>query len=94
MTVEGGGGGDRWWVYLLECEGGRLYTGIARDPERRFREHASGRGARFTRAFPPVRLVAALPCEGRSGASSLEHRVKALAPKEKRAFFAGEGGAG
>jgi putative endonuclease len=82
-----GDGEDRWWVYLLECEGGRLYTGIARDPERRFRAHASGKGARFTRSFPPVRLLSALPCEGRSAATRLEREIKALTPAGKRAFF-------
>lgn len=80
-------GDDRWWVYLLECAGGRLYTGIARDPERRFRAHAAGKGARFTRSFPPVRLLAVLPVSGRSEATRAERRIKSLSPPDKRAFF-------
>ena len=46
-----------WYLYLLECENGRLYTGIATDPQRRFTEHATGRGAMFTRLNRPLRLL-------------------------------------
>ncbi|HEV2212336.1 MAG TPA: GIY-YIG nuclease family protein, partial [Gammaproteobacteria bacterium] len=68
----------------LECKDGRLYTGIATDPERRFEEHKNGkRGAKFTRANPPVRLLAAEPVEGRSAAQQLEARVKKLDRQQK-----------
>ncbi|WP_425522297.1 GIY-YIG nuclease family protein [Xanthomonas citri] len=42
-----------WWLYLLECKGGVFYAGITNDIARRYRAHASGNGARFTRARPP-----------------------------------------
>lgn len=46
-----------WYLYLLECENGRLYTGIATDPQRRFAAHLAGRGAMFTRINRPLRLL-------------------------------------
>ena len=46
-----------WYVYMLRCADGSLYTGIATDVERRFEEHKSGRGAKYTRAHPPVAVV-------------------------------------
>lgn len=47
-----------WYVYLLECQNGKIYTGITTDVNRRFDEHLSGTGAKFTRANPPVQILA------------------------------------
>lgn len=44
------------FVYILECKGGRLYTGVAKNVYWRINKHVQGKGAKFTRAFPPVRL--------------------------------------
>ena len=78
-----------WFVYLLLCRNGRLYTGITVDLAARFEQHRSGKGAMFTRINPPERLLAATPCDGRSEALRLEARIKRLAPPEKRALAAG-----
>lgn len=79
-----------YYVYLLECRGGRLYTGITTDVERRLEEHCHGqRGARFTRAHPPVRLLAACRVGTRSVALSLEAALKRLKPAEKLLWAAG-----
>jgi putative endonuclease len=67
-----------WWVYVIECRGGRLYTGATSDLPRRLAAHRAGRGGRFTRAFPPVRLRAARPCPSRAAALALEARIKRL----------------
>ncbi len=77
-----------WYVYLLECADGTLYTGISVDPERRLRQHNAGRGARYTRTRRPVRLLGSLPVCGRGEALRLERRVKRFCPRRKRAFFA------
>ena len=77
-----------WFVYLLECRGGRIYTGIATDVDRRLAEHRAGKGARFTRAHPPVRELARLPCADRPEALRREAAIKRLSPAEKRAFAA------
>ena len=50
-------GPGAWAVYLIECADGRVYTGIARDPEQRYARHLAGKGARFTRANPPRHLL-------------------------------------
>ena len=73
-----------WYLYLIECEDGSLYTGIALDPEARFALHLAGKGARYTRSHPPKKLLMALPFPDRSTASKAEYRLKQLAPADKR----------
>lgn len=77
-----------WWLYLIECRDGSLYTGIAVDVARRFRAHASGKGARYTRAHPPARLLASIPCADRGAALRAEIALKKLSPDRKRALAA------
>jgi putative endonuclease len=77
----------RYWLYLLECEGGVYYAGIALDVERRFFQHLFGVGAKFTRARPPVRVLAAREYPGKSEALRAELRLKALPRSAKLAFF-------
>lgn len=73
-----------WFVYLLECRGRRLYTGITTNLARRMDEHRDGkRGARFTRANPPVKLLATLQVAGRSEALKLEAALRRLSRAEK-----------
>lgn len=76
-----------YWLYLLECEGGAYYAGIALDVERRFYQHLFGVGARFTRARPPIRVLAAQEYPNKSEALRAELRLKALDRKDKIAFF-------
>ena len=73
-----------WFLYLLECRDGSVYTGIATDVERRFADHAAGRGARYTRSFPPLRVLARFAFADRSAASRAEWRVKRLDAAAKR----------
>ena len=73
-----------WFVYVLECVGGRLYTGIAVDVEKRFAAHLAGKGARFTRSNKPMRILGSMKCGGRSEASKLEWAVKRMTQAEKR----------
>ncbi|MES2720970.1 MAG: GIY-YIG nuclease family protein [Pseudomonadota bacterium] len=77
-----------WHVYVLECQNGRLYTGISTDPARRFREHASGKGARFTRANPPVAMLGSSVCLSRSHALQREYALKQLSAPAKRQVVA------
>ena len=72
-----------WHCYLLECADGSLYAGIATDVERRFWEHLTGKGARYTRSHKPVRLVASRPMGSRSEALRVERAIKRL-PKGKK----------
>ncbi|KRG68204.1 GIY-YIG nuclease family protein [Pseudoxanthomonas dokdonensis] len=73
-----------WFVYLIECRGGSVYTGITTDVDRRYAQHVAGTGARYTRARPPVRLLGARAFADRSSASKAEYAVKQLPPDRKR----------
>lgn len=73
-----------WYVYLIECRDGSVYTGIATDVERRYAEHAAGKGARYTRSRPPVRLLARFEYPDRGAASRAEYAIKQLSPARKR----------
>ena len=46
-----------WWVYMLRCRDGSLYTGVTTDVERRFAQHRAGTGAKYTRSHPPEAIV-------------------------------------
>lgn len=73
-----------WFVYMLECENDKIYTGITTDVQKRFQKHLSGTGAKFTRSNPPLQILAFKPCSNRSEASSLEYHVKRLKPLQKK----------
>jgi putative endonuclease len=77
-----------WFVYLIECSNGCIYTGISTDVERRYATHVSGRGARYTRANPPVRLLLAMLVGDRAEAGRAEYRIRRLSPAAKRALAA------
>jgi putative endonuclease len=79
-----------WFLYLLECDDGSVYTGIAIDVQARFAQHANGTGARYTRSRKPVQVLAQFEFADRSSASSAEYWVKRLTPRQKRALVAGE----
>jgi putative endonuclease len=72
-----------WCVYLIECRNGAWYAGITNDLEARYAAHVAGKGARYTRANPPVRLLGSRAFADRSAASRAEHEVKRL-PKSKK----------
>ena len=72
-----------WHLYLIECTGGTLYAGISTDVERRYAEHLSGKGARYTRSHKPLRLLGARPCGSHSDALKAELALKKL-PKARK----------
>jgi putative endonuclease len=74
-----------WFLYLLECRDGSLYTGITVDVAARYAAHASGRGARYTRSHPPRRILLVQPYPDRSSASKAEYAMKQLSAAQKRA---------
>jgi len=73
-----------WYLYMLECRDGRLYTGVTVDVDARFKAHAQGRGAKFTRSFPPQRILMVETHNSRSEALKAEHAIKQLSASEKR----------
>jgi putative endonuclease len=75
-----------WYLYVLECCDGSLYTGITVDVEARFATHLAGKGARYTRSRPPVGIKAVVEYTDRSAAARAEYAVKQLSVEEKRRF--------
>ena len=71
------------FVYMVRCSDGTLYTGYARDPERRTRVHNTWRGAKYTARRLPVSLVYSESCGSRSAALKREYEVKHLARSQK-----------
>jgi putative endonuclease len=72
-----------WFVYLVRCRDGTLYTGVALDVKRRLAEHNEGRGARYTRWRAPVRMVAASRALEKRAAYQLECELKQLRARDK-----------
>ena len=72
-----------FYLYVVECSDGTLYTGIARDIETRLQEHNRGSGAKYTRSRLPVRLLARRPFPTRSAALRAEAALKRLPRAEK-----------
>ena len=73
-----------WWVYIVACSDGSLYTGITTDRERRIAEHNnSKKGAKYTRNRRPVDLVYSEMHPDRSTASKREYEIKKLSRAEK-----------
>ncbi|MCA8253820.1 GIY-YIG nuclease family protein [Burkholderia sp. AU31624] len=78
-----------WFLYLIECADDSVYTGITTDVAARFDEHASGKGARYTRSRKPRSVLASFPLPDRSSASRAEYWVKQLTAVQKRELAAG-----
>jgi len=78
-----------WCLYLLECKNGAYYAGITNDLASRFSAHVAGKGARYTRANPPIKIVASKPYPDRSAASIAEAQLKSLPRHKKLNFFEG-----
>jgi putative endonuclease len=72
-----------WYVYLLECRRG-TYVGITNNLARRYRAHCEGKGARYTRANPPLAPLGAQPFAGRAEASRAEYALKQQRAEQKR----------
>jgi putative endonuclease len=81
-----------WFVYLIECRNGSWYAGITNDVEARYAAHAAGKGARYTRANPPVRLLGVRPFPDRAAASRAEHELKRLPKAKKLAWLVDQPG--
>jgi len=73
-----------WFVYMLRCSDGSLYTGVTTDIERRFLEHKEGKnGAKYTRSRFPISVVYRETCASRSEAQIRESAIKKYTKNEK-----------
>jgi putative endonuclease len=80
-----------WYLYMVRCRDGKLYTGIATDIERRIVEHQAGKGAKYLRGRAPLKLVFKRKIGSRSLALKVEQLVKKL-PKSKKELIVATGG--
>ena len=78
----------QWFVYMIEATDGSLYTGITTDIERRWQQHASGRGARYFRGRKPHRLKLLQGDYDRKSASRQEAAIKKLDRGQKLQLIA------
>jgi putative endonuclease len=72
-----------WFVYIIECHDGSLYTGITTDLMMRIKKHQLGKGAKYTRGRGPVKLRASLKVDTRSMALQIESFIKKCPKKLK-----------
>ena len=76
-----------WFVYILRCGDGTLYTGVTDDVQRRLAAHRAGKGAKYTRGRGPLELVYTQEQPDKSAALHREWQVKRLSKKEKLALI-------
>lgn len=76
-----------WFVYIVRCGDGSLYSGIAKDVSRRCKQHNAGTASRYTRSRRPVRLVYREPCPSQSSALKREAAIKAMTRQGKLAMI-------
>lgn len=72
-----------WYVYMLRCGDGTLYTGITDNVPRRLAAHQAGKGAKYTRGRGPLELVYSEEASDKPAALRREYQIKRLARQEK-----------
>jgi predicted GIY-YIG superfamily endonuclease len=77
----------RWYLYILKCRDGTLYTGITNDLKRRVDQHNNGTASRYTRSRLPVTVLFHERCLNKSSALKKECRIKALSRTEKEEYI-------
>lgn len=77
-----------WFVYMLRCGDGTLYTGVTDNVERRLAAHRSGKGAKYTRGRGPLKLVYQEEVPDKSAALQREYQIKQLTKQKKEALLA------
>jgi len=75
-----------WYLYMVRCPNGSLYTGITTDVQRRFCEHQAGKGAKYLRGKSPLALAYQLAIGSHSDALKAEHAMKKRSKTEKESI--------
>lgn len=86
--MHGSGHQKAWEVYMVRAVNGALYTGIARDAERRFSDHAGGRGAKFFRVSAAREIVFRETHASRGDAQRREAEIKRMTRTDKLELIA------
>lgn len=72
-----------WYVYILLCEDGSLYTGYSNDVQHRFQDHKNGKGGHYTRSHKPIKLVYQEQFNTQSEALKRERQIKGWSREKK-----------
>jgi predicted GIY-YIG superfamily endonuclease len=78
---------ELWFVYIVRCADGSLYTGITKDVKRRCRQHNDGTASRYTRSRRPTKLVWQETQPSRGSALKREAAIKAMTRRDKLALI-------
>ena len=78
---------SQWYLYVLRCGDGTLYTGITTDVEKRFAAHQEGKGAKYTRGRGPLEILYREACASHSEALKREYAFKQLPREQKLSFL-------
>jgi putative endonuclease len=80
---------ELYYVYIVRCANGSLYTGYSKNVEQRIAAHNAGKGGRYTRANRPVELLVCWPFRSKTEALKMEYAIKQLPRQTKLALAAG-----
>ncbi len=72
-----------YYVYIILCQDGSFYTGYTKNVEERARLHANGRGAKYTKMYPPQEVAYVEQFTSRSEAMKREKAIKKLSHQQK-----------
>jgi len=75
---------NQWFVYMIETQAGKIYTGISKDVTSRFQKHRNKKGAKFFYGDPPKQLLWTSTAMSHSDALKREIQIKKMKPKEKK----------
>jgi len=78
-----------WYLYILECNDGSLYTGVTNDIPNRLEKHNAGKGAKYTRSHRPVKLIYFEECGSESAALKREIEIKSWRREKKQRLIKG-----
>lgn len=76
-----------FYVYILECTDHSFYTGWTTNPKQRYEAHKKGKGAKYTRAHPPLACVYLESCDDKISAMKREYEIKQYSHREKQALI-------
>lgn len=76
----------RWFVYMVQCADGMIYTGVTTDVKRRIKAHEAGKGAKYTRGRGPFQLLYTEACETKHAACKREWNIKCMKREQKLAL--------
>ena len=78
---------QKWYVYILQCADGTLYTGITNNLDRRLKAHNAGTASKYTRTRRPVMMVYQEEEESKGEALRRELQIKAMSRQQKKALL-------